>query len=335
MYKPPSKKTLMTRLCSHYVIILNWNGADNTLKCLESLYPLAQPKQLRLIVCDNASKDDSWARIQSWAEQHWPPENRGFYPQGSPTNASAQSFALIQTGANLGFAGGMNVGIRHALQQADCEYLWLLNNDITVHPNAFDALLACAQAQPQVALFGSTVAWADAPEQVQCAGGCRYFPLLTIFRNQLGGQALAQVLAQDPNIPLDYVYGAAMFLRASAARKTGLLNEEYFLFYEELDYAQRLRQAGFELAWCRDSLVYHQGSASIGQAGKADRERISRANYYENLSTLKYSRNFHRQQLWLIALLRFGLKALAVSARGDFYLLRPLWQAYRDFWRGR
>jgi hypothetical protein len=94
-----------------------------------------------------------------------------------------------------------------------------------------------------------------------------------------------------------------------------------------------LKQAGLQIAWCKASWVYHQGSTTVGNVKVGNKSKLQRANYYENLSTLKYSANFYPHNLWLIAIMRFGLKAVAVCAHGDFFLLKPLWQAYRDFWQ--
>jgi len=314
-------------------VVLNWRGWRDTVRCLDSLWPAVQSGAAALVVCDNGSGDESWAQLQAWAQQHWAAAELSLLTQPDLA-ATATPFTLMQTGANLGFAGGMNVGLRHALRVLQPDYLWLLNNDVEVAPDALSALLACADADPRLALLGSTVLDAQQRDRVQCAGGCRYYPLLTVFRPVWAGHTLSAVLAQPHPPRLDYVYGAALFLRASAVRQVGELNEEYFLFYEELDYCQRLKQADYQIAWCREALVYHQGSASIGRPGQAARERIVFANYYENLSTLKYSRRFYPRRFWLIFMLRFSLKSLALLLTGRFYLFAPLWAAYRDFLSG-
>lgn len=242
-------------------------------------------------------------------------------------------FVLIQTGANLGFAGGNNVAIRYALSTQQYEYLWLLNNDTVVDANALSALYEYAALHPQFALLGSTVIDYYQRDRVQCAGGCRYWPLLTIFKPVFGGQPLSWVMQYNVLVPirLDYVFGAAMFLRVASVQKVGLLNEEYFLFYEELDYSQRLKQQGYQIGWCQKSLVYHKGSASIGTVRENHQEKLQLANYYENLSTLKYTVNFYPRWLPLVMFSRFVGKSLALISRRDFYLFTPLFRAYRDF----
>ncbi len=343
------------------IIILNWQGWRDTLACLDSLQALKCSKPISLIVCDNDSKDDSWNQILNWAQKHYSPSEIAVFSQ-EKTNRTMQKgerifekplftipnkpkgnnispfpihhytpFILIQTGANLGFAGGNNVGIRYALATEQYEYLWLLNNDTTVDINALSHLYEQAIADPQIALLGSTVIDHYQPDTVQCAGGCRYFPLTTIIKPVLGGQPVNTVMQHDPDITLDYVYGAAMFITVEAVQKVGLLNEAYFLFYEELDYSQRIKRQDYQIGWCQKSLVYHKGSASVGSVREGNREKLQRANYYENLNTLKYTANFHRHLLPLVILSRFMGKSLALIKRRDFDLFAPLLKAYKDF----
>ncbi|MDM8569758.1 glycosyltransferase family 2 protein [Thiotrichales bacterium HSG1] len=282
------------------------------------------------MVWDDGSEDDSFAQIINWAQQHYFPSNIGIFSRPLFTNHRTKySFVLIQTGANLGFAGGNNVGVRYALLTRRYKYLWLLNNDIAVDSKALTNLYKYAINHPNMALLGSTVIDYYQRDTIQCAGGCRYFPIFTVFKPMLAGQSVDKI--EQYQIKFDYVYGAAMFFQVNAMRKVGLLNEEYFLFYEELDYCKRLKKQGYTIGWCRDSLVYHKGSATIGNVSKDDVDKLSQANYYENLSTLKYTANFHRYLLPLVLISRFLGKSLVLIKRRDFYLFKPLFMAYRDF----
>ncbi len=317
------------------IILLNWNGWQHSLHCLDSLRPLLHDTHIRLILCDNGSNDDSWRHLRNWMQQAFAPDELAIWEKAAaqtdkpPVNSAQARGTLLQTGGNLGFAGGMNAGLRHLLRYFACDYVWLLNNDLDIAADALQALLACSQAQPHWGMIGSTLLDAHDRRTVQCAGGCHYYPLLTLFRNLGQGLTFEQAL-ELPDQRLDYAQGAALWLKTEALHKIGLLNEEYFLFYEELDYAQRLRRAGYAIGWCRHSRVYHLGSASIG-ARSQDKAKLRRATYYENLSTLKYSRNFHPRWLWLIMPLRFVLKSLALLLRRQFFLFPALLQAYLDF----
>ncbi|MBE9563042.1 MAG: glycosyltransferase family 2 protein [Proteobacteria bacterium] len=310
------------------IILLNWQGWQNTIACLNSLQKL--PNTPTIIVCDNGSEDDSFEQILNWAQQHYFPSKIGVFSQPCfIADELKYSFVLIQTGANLGFAGGNNIGIRYALLTKHYEYLWLLNNDTTVDSKSLANLYEYSINHPDVALLGSTVIDYYQQDTIQCAGGCRYFPLSTIFKPMLAGQSIDNITQQQ--IKIDYVYGAAMFFQVEAIRNVGLLNEEYFLFYEELDYCQRLKQQDYEIGWCQASLVYHKGSASIGKVSEGNLDKLTQANYYENLSTLKYTANFHFYLLPIVLITRFLGKSLVLIKRREFYLFKPLFMAYRDF----
>jgi GT2 family glycosyltransferase len=317
------------------ICILNWNGWRDTLACLSSLLPLLAQTPATLIVCDNASDDDSWVQLHAWISAHWDAAEicviDDYHPPQTLPATPLASVTLLRTAYNGGFAAGHNAALRYAMRDPELHYYWLLNNDIQVRPDSLAHLLHCAATTPHVGLWGSTVLQQGSADIVQCAGGCRYYPWLTLFRAHLGGRPWAKVRTAPLPVRLDYIYGAALLLRAECVQRVGLLNEDYFLFYEELDLCRRLNASGYALGWCRDSLIYHQGSASIGTPAQGNRAKLIRANYYENLSTLKFTARFHPYLLPIAALFRIVLKALAVSIRGQFFLLPPLGWAYYDF----
>ncbi len=313
------------------IVVLNWQTWQVTLNCLNSLRQLKKNHVITLIICDNFSENQSFIEISNWIKQHYSDKQYKIYLKPIFSQATQLDCILIQTGENLGFAGGMNIGIRYALMQQYFNYIWLLNNDTQVETDALDKLVQCAQ-QEKIGLIGSTILEIEQANVIQCAGGCRYYPWITVFKNVYAGQS-RQHIHTLPTPKLDYIYGAALFLPISVVEQVGLLNEEYFLFYEELDYCQRLKRAGYQIAWCRESFIYHQGSASIGHVKQNIRIKLQRANYYENLSTLKYTARFYPLRLPIVMLLRFALKTLILLLRRDFDLLLPLFKAYLDFIR--
>ncbi|MCK5719450.1 MAG: glycosyltransferase family 2 protein [Thiomargarita sp.] len=325
------------------IIILNWKGWHDTIACLDSLKQLVCPKPVSIIVCDNNSQDNSYHSILNWAAKNYTPSaiglffyNEQFLYQNNQqktvlTQFSFFPFIFIQIERNLGFAGGNNVGIQYILNTQQYQYIWVLNNDTVVDSYALIHLYQSAFQHPQAAIIGSTIIDFQNPDRIQCAGGCQYSPLFSTFNYVLAGKSLNSVMQYNKQINLDYIYGASMFLRIDVIKKVGLLNEEYFLFYEELDYAQRVKQHGYKIAWCKNSLVYHQGSASIGNVQTASREQLARANYYETLSTLKYTANFYPYLLAFVMIFRFLGKSFFLLLRREFYLFIPLCKAYQDF----
>ncbi|MEA3487106.1 MAG: glycosyltransferase family 2 protein [Thermodesulfobacteriota bacterium] len=321
----------MSEVCA---IILNWNRWRDTVECLDSLL-LSKPAIKTIIVCDNGSSDGSREKILAWARKRYQSPSILALEQDARIHQrpSDYPFIYIQNKTNLGFAAGNNIGIRLALSEECFDFIWLLNNDTTIHERAVKTLLTYAKDHPGTGIFGSTVVFAARVETVQCAGGCRYNPLTTIFRPALGGENLDKVLAGNNSPRLDYIYGASMFVRAEVFERIGLLNEEYFLFYEELDFCQRCKRAGFEIGWCLDSIVYHKNSKTIGQPGSTEKGKVALANYHENLSTLIYTRRFHPRLLPFAGTFRFFGKLAFIAKRKDWYLIRPLLRAYYDFFK--
>lgn len=316
------------------VVVLNWNRAKDTIECLESLLPAVTSGLGMVVCCDNASSDDSVTVIESWARQHFSeqrvaPASKRLYKQ-----SIGSEFVLLQTERNGGYAAGNNAALRYILPR-QYKFILLLNNDTVIKADALQELLAYAHHHPQAGAVGSTLVDYFNRELVQCAGGCRYLPALTIIWNVLGGRLLHDVLQSRKMVHLDYVHGAAMLLSTSAITNVGLLNEQFFLYYEEADYALRLRAQGYELAWCRNSIVYHKGAVSTGGRTTVKQCESTLANYHENLSTLLFTLLHYPYLLPLAACFRLAMKITVFLLFRRGYLFKPLFVAYRDFLRLR
>jgi GT2 family glycosyltransferase len=298
-------------------IIVNWNDASSTIRCLQSLLSIQNIQNFLIIVVDNQSSDTSLAQVITWLNTH------------TTTDHRAIEYLLLQNTHNLGYAGGNNAGIRYALQ-ARCDFIWILNNDTCVSKYSLENLLNYCLQHPKIGCCGSTIVELSHPNTVQCAAGSRYFPLFTIRRDISKQQTLQQAINQVNSPRLDYVSGASMFLRSEALRKVGLLNEQFFLYYEELDLAKRLNKAGYELGWCRNSIVQHQQGSSTRQ--HINHEKV--AQYHENLSTLIYTRIHHPSLLLLAGTFRLCAKLLILPLRGKSGLIGSVLKAYLDFARG-
>jgi GT2 family glycosyltransferase len=212
------------------VVVLNWNGWRDTQACIASLQNLNYPN-FDLIVVDNGSTDGS----QNHIEAHFPGIN------------------VLQTGANLGFGGGCNAGIRQALERR-VDYVWLINSDATVDANALTELVRVADEQVLVGAVGSVLYEADQPEQIQLWGGGKVHLWAGFSRHQTGPAQL------------DFVSGASMLLRREALEQVGLFDDQtFFMYWEDSDLGFRLRQKGWKLAVAGKSRVWHKLSASLGK----------------------------------------------------------------------
>ena len=211
------------------IVVLNWNGWQDTLACVASLQALTYGN-FEILVVDNGSTDDSVAEIQS----------------------AFPDVTLLLSGANLGFGGGCNVGIRHALAQG-ADYVWLINSDATVDPVALTALVQVADNDPALGSVGSVLYEADQPGQVQLWGGGRV--------NLWLGRSNHCVVPG----PISFISGASLLLRRAALEQVGLFDEGlFFMYWEDTDLGFRLADAGWRLAVAEDSKVWHKQSASLG-----------------------------------------------------------------------
>lgn len=272
------------------VVIVNWNGWRDTIRAVQSC--LAQTAANRVIVCDNASADGSLGHIERWARGHADAEIDPYNPlpvtyalrpasvavlDRAEAEAGAQPEAqlvLVRGGGNLGFAGGCNVGLRRALALG-CDYGWLLNNDAMAAPDALAALLARFAAEPELGLCGSTLVEYFQPLMVQAyAGACS--PANFRGRHLGQGEPVNRRCPQE-QLPLRrgeifYPVGASIIASRAFLERVGLMDETYFLYYEELDWVLRAR-GHFAVGLAGDSLVYHKGGASAGSVAAAPSAR--------------------------------------------------------------
>jgi hypothetical protein len=328
--KGGAKPVMQSSTC---VITLNWNGADDTVRCLESLVH-ADHVPDTIIACDNGSEQGSAEKIWAWAKTMFPASKRLKLTRQEAEAHEGKAlppFVLALNAANLGFSAGNNTGIRLAVTCKAYDFIWLLNNDAYVLSDSYQELLACSKERSGTGIFGSTIVRAGR-DTVECAGGYRYSPSTTVIRAAHGGKPLNTVLYEQES-PLDYISGACMFIRSEVFNIIGYLNEDYFLYYEELDFCRRAKRAGFDIAWCRDSVVKHIGCGSLGGRESMDANKLAVANYHENLSTLKFTRRFYPDLLVPAAVFRFFGKAAAILLRRDFHLYKPLLTAFKDFFR--
>ncbi|MDE3047215.1 MAG: glycosyltransferase family 2 protein, partial [Verrucomicrobiota bacterium] len=223
------------RLAKIVIILLNWNGKKDTLECLASLTHMTYPN-FQILIVDNGSKDDSVAVLRQ-AHPHIP---------------------ILETGTNLGFAGGNNVGIEWALRH-HAEWIFLLNNDTITAPDCLDALMRAAQEQPRAKILGAKILRYHQPDIVDHLGGF-WNPQIGEFESPDAGHP------DHPYYPMrevDYVCGAALFMHRSVPETIGLLEPKFFLFWEESDFCYRAKRAGLQVWTAPEAKVWHKVSSSF------------------------------------------------------------------------
>ena len=293
---------------SIYVVILSWNGREDSLACLESLGKIADPP-FRIILVDNGSVDGTAEAV------------RAGYP----------SVEVVATGKNLGFPGGNNVGIRRALKDG-ADYVCLLNNDTVVDPSFLAEFLAAAGRFPEGGIFGARVYYLEQPSVVWSQG---------IAINALTGRVRTSFFnspgkdVPDGAVEVKAVSAACMFVRREVFEKAGLMDERYFLCYEDIDLCLRARTAGFQIYSVPAARVWHRVSASMGGEGSATIIYYSTRNHLLMAQErLPLCCPFRGVRTILISL--YNLLFTLVTTRTPARLGLPTWfRGVRDYWGGR
>ena len=312
------------------VIVLNWNGWQDTLQCLDSLVHQSYPN-MSIVVVDNASTDGSQDYLLSWPEmggKDWQCRQFAIHPS-MPQNLRPDTlrngdFVFIQSGVNGGFAAGNNLGIQLALKH-QAAYVWILNNDTEVHPAALDALVRCAEADPAIGMCGSILIYHDSRNLMQACGGGN-FDYWRATGQQIGhGLDPSRKLDAIQSTPLTYVAGASLLARAEMIREVGAFEERYFLYYEEIDWAERAK--AWKMAVAPESLVYHKEGASIGTSDRGRRSVLSQ--YYLSRNLLLFYARFHKR-LFPLAMVRVMREIWLQIKMKDRQLLSATWRALID-----
>jgi GT2 family glycosyltransferase len=220
-----------------FIVVLNWNGHAKTVRCIRSLEKITYPNHEILLV-DNGSTDDSIDVL----------------------SAELPRVPLIQCATNLGYAGGNNVGIEHALdRQAD--YVLLLNNDTVVDPSFVEPLVSYAESHRAAGICGGKIYILDTPNVLDSAGGRVD---LWFGRAHGYGHGEEDRGRFDSIRQVDYLGGACLLVSRRVFERIGLLPTHYFMYYEETDFALRAQRAGFEVTCIPESRVWHDTGLPCG-----------------------------------------------------------------------
>lgn len=299
-----------------HIVILNWNGWRDTVECLESLLRM-EYDNFQIVVCDNDSSDESVGKLLDWANGHlalgeYKPESMKRFSQPQVlkpvevktlTKEQANSTALksivepivlIQNGDNLGFAAGNNPGLSYALN-ANTDYCWLLNNDTVVETNTLSEMVKHSEellAKGVKNTCGSVQCFYDDPNVIQALGGMSFDSKSAITSPTLG-----RYLTRDSYDQIDHtkfeeqlaaIHGCSWLLSREYLEEIGLMDDRYFLYYEEIDWVLRAKGL-FKLTYAPRAFVYHKEGASIGSTS-FNRPRSAFAEYHLIRSRMLFCR---------------------------------------------
>ena len=239
------------------VVVLSWNGRDDTLACLESLERVRW-ERLNVIVVDNGSTDGTLDAV------------RAAFPQ----------VATIRSEENLGFAGGNNLGIRAALE-AGADYVLILNNDTIVDPDAVASLMAEAQRRPDAGALCPLIHYVDPPDRIWYAGA-RFDPR-AIHNGRHTGYGELDVGQYHSVREIGRATGAAMLVPREVIDRVGCFDDRLFVQVEDVEWSLRMRAAGYRILFVPGAVIAHRVAMSTGG------ERASVTAYYEMRNVLEVS----------------------------------------------
>jgi GT2 family glycosyltransferase len=222
---------------SVHVVVVNWNGRDTTLECLENLRA-SLPEDAVVHVVDNGSTDGSVDAV-----------------------CQAHPWALVHPNtSNLGFAAGANVGIRAALEDG-AEWVFLHNNDAVLEPGTVPALLGAAGRHPGAGLFGGRIYHQRSTDVLWCCGvRMGWAPNLAHLRGHQRRGA-GRYLEEEE---VGSLTGCGLLVHKDVWERIGVLDEAWFVYVEDADFCERARKAGFRCVYVPDAVMEHSGAGSTG-----------------------------------------------------------------------
>lgn len=220
--------------------ILTWNQKVDTLRCLEALEKVAEP-ELKIFVVDNGSGDGSVQAI----EERFP------------------NVEVYTSAVNLGCAGGRTVILRRFLQ-SKADYLAFLDNDAFVEPDCFVQLLEEIERAPEIGVVGIKAYYLDEPNKFWSRGGAQFDPWRCCFTKL--GQRETDDGQYNKSEDVDSIPGGFTFLKRQVADKVPVMDERYFIYYEDSDWCFRVKRAGLRLVTSAKAKVVHKASSSLGMA---------------------------------------------------------------------
>ncbi|NDD57743.1 MAG: glycosyltransferase family 2 protein [Chlamydiae bacterium] len=308
------------------IVILNWNGKQDTLECLKSLGHLNY-SNYNIIVVDNGSTDDSCAVIRS----------------------EFPNVILLEQQQNLGFAAGCNVGIKKAMNDGS-DAVCLLNNDTIVDSNFLTAYVTMSAKYPSIGILGAKILMYNNHNQLDHLGGM-WNPAKAQF-DFIGNKAEVNALQWDEQCELDYVCGAAFFVKKEVFNTIGFLEEPFFLIWEEADFCFRAKKAGFLVKSCLDAIIFHKVSASF--TSKAHSTYFwwrNRLYWIQRNCSLKERKKIYRdvlkkevlhlykiktiKSLEMFVITKLLRKKLPSNKAEKLHKYRAAWQGIKDAYHGK
>lgn len=266
----------------YIAIVLNWNSPKETIECVQSILDHCEDIDAVVIV-DNASDDNSVTLFKEFA---------------SNTNFE---IVVLENKVNSGYAGGNNFGLSYCISNfSNLLGIWIVNNDCFVKDDAFKKLKREMESKGNV-YCGSLVVQSRSG-LVECLGGGKFYPL--IGRSKLLAKNLKVQDVKHLRVEPDYIMGCSLLVPLKMVKQVGLMDEQYFMYSEELDWQIRASKFGYNSSVVSDSTVYHHGSMSTGA------KSIS-YYYYRNRASMLLNRKFFSKGVLILSFFLIVISSIA------------------------
>ncbi len=322
------------------VIILNWNGWEDTIECLESLYQINYAN-FDVIIVDNNSNDESLEKIRDYALGKINIESNFFEYNSSNKpikileytkkksehlreekdyfKLASKRLVLIKNDENDGFAEGNNIGIKYAVKTLNPDYILLLNNDTVVDKDFLNELVDIGKTNTNIGIIGPKIYYYDEPNTIWCIGGKMSWKLargLHIGINEVDNGQYKKIRE------FDYVSGSAFLIKKDVINEIGLMDKQFFLYFEESDWALRASQRGYKSFYSPKAKIWHKISKSGGGISKPI------GLYYITRNRWLFMKMWaKRSDYWFFAIYQiFGVITLPIFI--SIYYNRNLFKAY-------
>lgn len=290
----------MEQIC---VVLVNYNGKEYNDKCIDSILNSTIADKIQIVVVDNASSDGSAESLyEKWGGDH--------------------RVHIIELDENVGFAKANNVGIRWAMKNRIAHYL-LLNNDTEVEPDAIERMWRCHEEY--ACIVTPKILYADKRNVLWCAGG-KFSPI--IMKPVQIGENQENSEKYNGDYECDFANGCAVFLDEQILKKTGLLDESFFLYYEDTEFSMRARKCGVGIRYCAGAIVYHKVNGST--KGNQNYRNV----YYITRNWLIYAKKHLGKKLiifWIYFLLNRLAWCVIWMMAGRFQMCRATFMGIKDY----
>ncbi len=264
------------------IVVVNYNRPRETISCLKSILTCEGQEDIEtIVVVDNHSRPKAYHELKKAIAKI--PDPR---------------VVLARASQNLGYASGCNIGIAYILNHTKADWIWILNNDTRIHPSALKELLHCIRrVDKKTGLLGTKLI--DDDGRILAIGG-KYIAAKAKGVHIGAGEPDEGQYDEYPPSEIDYIVGASMFVNRKFVEEIGLMEERYFLFYEEMDWALRGRERGWSIGYCPKAIVYHRESTTI--KGKNPKKMKELIYFFSIRNKIGFTKRFYPQFLPLVYL---------------------------------